>query len=77
MAKSKIKLHMPIQLGYWILQIAKLIMIELYYDFMDTYCDWSDFEYIKMDTDSSYMAIIASDMRSIIKPSMLNKYERV
>ena len=63
MAKSKIKLHMPIQLGYWILQLAKLKIIEFYYDFMDTYI-------------IVIMTIITSDMRSIMKPAMLNKYER-
>ena len=51
-------------------------MIEFDYDFMDMYWDQSDFQYIKMDMDSSYMAIIASNMRSIKKPSMLNKYEK-
>ena len=42
MAKSKI--------GYWILQLAKLRMIEFYYD-LDRYCDRSDFEYIAMNMD--------------------------
>lgn len=49
-AKARIKLDLPIQLGYFILQYAKLRMLEFYYDFVDRYVDRSDFEYIEMDT---------------------------
>lgn len=41
-AKSKIVLDLPIQLGYFILQYAKLRMLEFYYDFMDRYCQRTD-----------------------------------
>lgn len=44
MAKTKIKLDLPIQLGYFILKYAKLRILEFYYDFMDVYLDRSDFE---------------------------------
>ena len=37
MAKRKIRLDLPIQPGYFILQYAKLRMLEFYYDFMDCY----------------------------------------
>ena len=76
MAKRKIKLDLPIQLGYFILQYAKLRMLEFYYDFMDVYVDRSDFEYCEMDTDSAYMAISGSCLDEVIKPDMRNKYER-
>lgn len=76
MAKRKIKLDLPIQLGYFILQYAKLRMLEFYYDFMDQYVDRSDFEYCEMDTDSAYMAISGSDLEEIIKPGMKDEYLR-
>lgn len=76
MAKKRIQLDMPIQLGYWILQLAKLRMLQFYYDFMDVYCDRSDFEYIEMDTDSAYMAISGPTLKSIIKPEKLADYEK-
>ena len=76
MAKRKIKLDLPIQLGYFILQYAKLRMLEFYYDFMDVYVNRSDFEYCEMDTDSAYMAISGSCLDEVIKPDMRNKYER-
>ena len=74
MAKSNIKLDLPIQLGYAVLQLAKLRMLEFYYDFMDVYCNRGDFEYIEMDTDSAYMAISAKNIHSIVKPTMMQKY---
>ncbi|WAR05865.1 hypothetical protein MAR_021234 [Mya arenaria] len=37
MSKRKIKLDLPIQFGYFILQYAKLRMLEFYNDFMDVY----------------------------------------
>ena len=49
-AKNKITLDLPIYLGYFILQYAKLRMLEWYYDFLDKFVERDDFEYIEMDT---------------------------
>jgi len=76
MAKKKIKLDLPIQLGYFILQYAKLRMLEFYYDFMDVYVGRQDFEYCEMDTDSAYMAITANSFDDVIKPNMRADYQR-
>ena len=76
MGKRKIKLDLPIQLGYFILQYAKLRMLEFYYNFMDTYVDRSNFEYLEMDTDSAYMAISGSSLEEVIKPEMKERYLR-
>ncbi|XP_053395709.1 uncharacterized protein LOC128555915 [Mercenaria mercenaria] len=75
LAKRKIKLDLPIQLGYFILQYAKLRMLEFYFDFMDVYVDRKDFQYCKMDTDSAYMAISSSSLEDVIKPDMFEKYK--
>jgi hypothetical protein len=76
MGKRKIKLDLPTQLGYFVLQYAKLQMLQFYFDFMDVYVDRSDFEYCEMDTDSAYMAISGSTLDDVIKPEMREKYER-
>ena len=52
LAKKNINLDLPIQLGFFILQYAKLRMLEFYYDFLDSYVDRSDFEYLEMNTVS-------------------------
>ncbi len=76
LAKRVIKLDLPIQLGYFILQYAKLKTLQFYFDFMDTYVARSDFEYIEMDTDSAYMAISAPCLDDIIKPDYREEFQR-
>ena len=66
--KKKIILDLPTQLGYFILQLAKLRMLEFYFDFIDVFIDRKDFEYCEMDTDSAYMAISSTSFKNIIKP---------
>ena len=70
MAKQKITLDLPIQLGYFILQYAKLRMLEFYYDFMYVYVDRGDFEYCEMDTDY----ISGTCLEYLIKPEMKENY---
>ena len=75
MAKNKIVMDLPIQLGYHILQLAKLRMLEFKYDFMDKFCVPNSFEYIEMDTDSAYMALAGKKLEDIIKPDMMTSYK--
>jgi hypothetical protein len=69
-AKTKIRLNLPVQIGYFILQYAKLHMLQFYYDFLDKFVDRVDFEYCEMDTDSAYMALSTPDFLSAVKPRM-------
>ena len=64
----------PYQCGIAVYQLAKLRMLEFYYDFLDKFCDRRDFELIQMDTDSFYMALSANDFDDIIKPEMKELY---
>ena len=50
--KKKIKLNLPMQVGFVVYQYAKLRMLQFYFDFMDKYLDCSDFKYCEMDTDT-------------------------
>lgn len=54
-AKKMIIFYLPIQLGYFILQYAKLRMLQFYYDVMDSHVNRTDFQYCEMETDSAYM----------------------
>jgi hypothetical protein len=74
LAKDQIKLDLPIQLGYMILQYAKLCMLEFYYDLMDVYVERNIIEMIETDTDSMYMAISGSTLSEVIKPSMQDEF---
>ena len=50
--KRQVTITRPYQCGIAVYQLAKLRMLEFYYDFLDKFCDRRDFELIQMDTDS-------------------------
>ncbi len=70
LGKKNITLDIPIQVGFFVLQYAKQHMLSFYYDFMDTYVERSDFQYIEMDTDSAYMALSTPSLELAIKDDM-------
>ena len=73
--KKQVTITRPYQCGIAVYQLAKLRMLEFYYDFLDKFCDRRDFELIQMDTDSFYMALSANDFDEIIKPEMKELYK--
>ena len=73
--KKQVTITRPYQCGIAVYQLAKLRMLEFYYDFLDKFCDRRDFELIQMDTDSFYMALSANDFDDIIKPEMKELYK--
>jgi hypothetical protein len=76
-AKENLDINLPIQIGYFILQYAKLCMLQFYYDYLEVYVDRTDFVYCEMDNDSAYMALSGSDLASVVKPDMKDCYQRV
>ena len=65
--KQKIILDLPIHLGVFILNYAKLRMLEFYYNCVDKYLSHEDFEYSEMDTDSVHMAVSRDSVKALIK----------
>ena len=76
-AKRQTVLNMPIQLGFFVLQYAKLRMLQFYYDCVDQFLDRSDFQYSFMDTDSAYMALSAHNFESLVRSSKLSEYNLI
>jgi hypothetical protein len=74
-AKEKLDINLPIQIEYFILQYAKLRMLQFYYDYLDVYVDRADFAYCEMDTDSACMALSGPTFASVVKPSMKEEYQ--
>ena len=74
MMKQTIRLDLPIQIGYFVYQYAKLRMLEFYYDFLDKYLDRKDFEMCEMDTDSAYLALAAPDMEQLVRPELKREF---
>ncbi|GMF32909.1 unnamed protein product [Phytophthora lilii] len=76
-SKRRIKLRNPIHLSIAIYQLAKLRMLQFYYDCIDFYFDRSDFQYQEMDTDSGYIAFSAENpFRDLIKPELLDHFKK-
>ena len=72
--KQSLRMNLPIQIGYFILQYAKLRMLQFYFDFMLKFVSPENFQYCEMDTDSAYMALAGPTLESMIKPEMLDAY---
>ena len=72
--KRKIKQNMPIQISSAVYQLAKLRILQFYYDFLDKFVSREDFQLIQMDTDSMYMAITDENFEKLIKPEMKSDY---
>ena len=75
MKKKKILMNIPISIGFFILQYAKLRLLSFYFQFIDKYIDRSDFELVQCDTDSLYIAFSDADINKLIKPHMLDAYK--
>ena len=54
LVETEIEHREPIIVGFFILQYAKLRMLELYYNFFKKFCDIDKYEELEMDTDSLY-----------------------
>ena len=68
--KSTVEHCVPIIVGYFILQYAKLRMLELYYNFFDKFCDVQKIEELEMDTDSLYLSLAHENFYECIQPEM-------
>ena len=68
--KKRIKLTLPISVGYIVLQMAKLRMLAMYYDCLDRFIDRKHFQLIQMDTDSFYIALAGESIEEVIKPEL-------
>ena len=52
LVKSQIEHREPIMVGFFILQYAKLRMLELYYNFFEKFSDTDKYEELELDTSS-------------------------
>ena len=73
--KSKITIDRPFQVGIVVYQLAKLRMLQFYYEFLDFYLDRRDFELIQMDTDSMYFALSRERLEDAIRPGYEVQFE--
>ena len=67
MANKTINWNLPLQIGFFVYQYAKLRMLEFYFDCIDKFIDREDFDLCEMDTDSLYLAISSSKLEDVVK----------
>ena len=75
--KSTIDHRESIIVGFFILQYAKLRMLELFYNFFDKFCDVNKFEELEMDTDSLHLALAEANLYECIQPDKRAAWEKM
>ena len=73
--KDKITINRPFQVGIVVYQLAKLRMLQFYYDFLDHYIDRRDYELIQRDTDSMHFALSYDTLEEAVKPELVKEFE--
>ena len=66
LVKSEIEHREPIIVGFFILQYAKLRLLELYFNFFKKCCDSDKYEELEMDTDSLCLALSEENLKDVI-----------
>ena len=77
LAKAEIEHKEPIIVGLFILQYAKLRMLELYYNFFTLFCDVNKFKELEMDTDSLYLALAEKELEDCIRLEVRAEWQRL
>ena len=67
MNKIVVKYTLPLHIGFFVYQYAKLRMLQFYYDFVDIYVERPLFQYCEMDTDSAYIALAGESIDGLVK----------
>ena len=73
--KQTVMIKRPYQCGITVYQLAKLWMLEFYYDFLDKYFSRQDFELCYMDTNLFYLEMRGDTLDEIVRPEMKQAYE--
>ena len=72
--KQTVMIKRAYQCGIAVYQLAKLRMLEFYYDFLDKYFSRKDFDLCYMDTDSFYLVMSGDSLDEIVNPELKQAY---
>ena len=76
MNKKTVTYTLPVHVGFFVLQYAKMRMLQFYYDFIDRYLERPLFQYCEMDTDSAYLALADESVDALVTPELREHYFR-
>ena len=77
LVKSEIEHREPIIVGFFILQYAKLRLLELYYNFFKKFYDTDKYEELEMDTDSLYLTLSEENWEDVIVPEKRAEWDQL
>ena len=75
--KADVEHKEPVIVGFFILQYAKLRMLELHHNFFLKFCDFNSFEEMEMDTDSLYLTVAHDLLEDCIKQDMREVWNNI
>ena len=76
MNKKTVTYALPVHVGFFVLQYAKMRMLQFYYDFINRYLERPLFQYCEMDTDSAYLALAGESADDLVTPELREQYFR-
>ena len=76
MNKTTVTYALPVHVGFFVLQYAKMHMLQFYYDFINRYLERPLFQYCEMDTDSAYLALAGECVDDLVTPELREYYFR-
>ena len=65
-SKARLTYDLPLHIGFFVYQYAKLRMLQFYYDFVDRFVERPLFQYCEMDTDSAYIALAGDSIDDLV-----------
>ena len=72
--KEVLQHKLPLQIGFFVYQYAKLRMLEFYFDCIDKFIDRSDYQLCEMDTDSLYMSLSTPTLEDAVRPALRRQF---
>ena len=75
-SKACLTYDLPLHIGFFVYQYAKLRMLQFYYDFVDRYVERPMFQYCEMDTDSAYIALAGDSIDDLVSTDRREHYFR-
>ena len=72
--KVRLTYDLPLHIGFFVYQYAKLRMLQFYYDFIDRYVERPLYQYCEMDTDSAYIALAGDSIDDLVSAEHREHY---
>ena len=69
-SKAHVRLSVPIQIGFFVLEYAKLLLLRFYFDFLLKFLAFDTFSLIQCDTDSLYLSLCEKNLFATVRPGM-------